>query len=166
MKEIYVAATTTGGLEDQVSPVFGRAPTFTVVEVEDGKILGASVIDNPLSECGGWGGNPRGPVHRGETPPRGFRRKLRSQRLRNPRWNRDRHGPSPRKNGSPGCGGLFSGQIGSVYPAPNGLWARNGPKMGRIPRSRPGLPWVRTGGHRFPAGTTFPLGKGAFGGET
>jgi len=48
MREIYVAATTTGGLEDQVSPVFGRAPTFTVVEVENGKILGASVMGNPF----------------------------------------------------------------------------------------------------------------------
>jgi predicted Fe-Mo cluster-binding NifX family protein len=56
MKEIYVAATTTGGLEDQVSPVFGRAPTFTVVEVEDGKILGASVIDNPFQNAAGGAG--------------------------------------------------------------------------------------------------------------
>lgn len=47
MSEIYVAATVTGGLDDQVSLVFGRAPTFTVVEVEDGKIIRASVIPNP-----------------------------------------------------------------------------------------------------------------------
>jgi len=56
MKEIYVAATTTGGLEGQVSPVFGRAPTFTVVEVENGKILGASVIDNPFRNTAGGAG--------------------------------------------------------------------------------------------------------------
>lgn len=47
MSEIYVAATVAGGLEDQVSQVFGRTPTFTVVEVEDGKISRASVIPNP-----------------------------------------------------------------------------------------------------------------------
>lgn len=47
MTENYIAATTAGGLEDQVSPVFGRTPTFTVVEVREGKIVGASVVPNP-----------------------------------------------------------------------------------------------------------------------
>lgn len=56
MKEIYIAATNRGGVDDQVSPVFGRARTFTVVEVEDGKILGASVVDNPFQGAPGGAG--------------------------------------------------------------------------------------------------------------
>lgn len=56
MKEIYVAATALGGLDDQVSSVFGRASTFTVVEVEDGKILGASVEENPFHNAPGGAG--------------------------------------------------------------------------------------------------------------
>ena len=47
MKEIFIAATDRGGLEDQVSPVFGRAPSFTVVTVEDGEVVGAEVVQNP-----------------------------------------------------------------------------------------------------------------------
>lgn len=47
MKLVLVAATQAGGPSDQVSPVFGRAPTFTVVTVEDGKIVGSEVIQNP-----------------------------------------------------------------------------------------------------------------------
>ncbi|MBC7317811.1 NifB/NifX family molybdenum-iron cluster-binding protein [Candidatus Bipolaricaulota bacterium] len=56
MKEIYVAATALGGLDDQISPVFGRASTFTVVEVEGGKILGASVVENPFHNAPGGAG--------------------------------------------------------------------------------------------------------------
>ena len=37
------------GLEDSVSEVFGRARTFTIVEVEDGRIRGARVMDNPAA---------------------------------------------------------------------------------------------------------------------
>lgn len=49
--KLKVAVATKGskGLKDEVSPVFGRAKTFTVVEVEDGKIKGAKVVDNPAS---------------------------------------------------------------------------------------------------------------------
>ncbi len=37
------------GLEDVVSEVFGRAKTFTVVDVEDDKVKSVQVIDNPAS---------------------------------------------------------------------------------------------------------------------
>ncbi|MCD5408515.1 NifB/NifX family molybdenum-iron cluster-binding protein [Candidatus Bipolaricaulota bacterium] len=47
MKLTFVTATQTGGLSDQVCPNFGRAPTFTVVTVEDGSIVGHAVIQNP-----------------------------------------------------------------------------------------------------------------------
>jgi len=51
MKEIFIAATDRGGLEDLVSPIFGRAPTFTLVEVEDGKIQDVQVISNPYKDA-------------------------------------------------------------------------------------------------------------------
>lgn len=51
-----VVATTEGGLDDQVSPVFGRAQTFTVVEVEGEEIKGASVIQNPYVNAPGGAG--------------------------------------------------------------------------------------------------------------
>jgi predicted Fe-Mo cluster-binding NifX family protein len=35
------------GLEDVVSEVFGKAKTFTIVDVEDGQIRNVRVIDNP-----------------------------------------------------------------------------------------------------------------------
>jgi predicted Fe-Mo cluster-binding NifX family protein len=38
-----------GGLEDSVSEVFGKAKTFTIVEVENGQIKNAHVIDNPAA---------------------------------------------------------------------------------------------------------------------
>jgi len=47
MRLVFVAATTRGGLSDEVSPVFGRAPTFTVVTVEDGEFKDVEVIPNP-----------------------------------------------------------------------------------------------------------------------
>jgi predicted Fe-Mo cluster-binding NifX family protein len=36
-----------GGLEDVVSDVFGRANTFTVVDIEKGAIRNVKVLDNP-----------------------------------------------------------------------------------------------------------------------
>ena len=39
-----VAISTDG---DAVSAHFGRCPCFTIVEVEDGKVIGREVIDNP-----------------------------------------------------------------------------------------------------------------------
>jgi len=35
------------GLEDVVSEVFGRAKTFTIVDIEDGEVKKVEVIDNP-----------------------------------------------------------------------------------------------------------------------
>jgi len=37
------------GLEDVVSGVFGKAKTFTIVEVENGQIKDVQVIDNPAA---------------------------------------------------------------------------------------------------------------------
>jgi predicted Fe-Mo cluster-binding NifX family protein len=37
------------GLEDTVSEVFGKAKTFTIVEVENGQIKNVHVIDNPAA---------------------------------------------------------------------------------------------------------------------
>jgi predicted Fe-Mo cluster-binding NifX family protein len=44
---IAVATDGKDGLEDTVSNVFGRAKTFTIVDVEDEKIIGVSVLENP-----------------------------------------------------------------------------------------------------------------------
>jgi len=41
---LKVAISTDG---DSVSAHFGRCPCFTVMEVEDGKVIGREVIDNP-----------------------------------------------------------------------------------------------------------------------
>jgi len=38
-----------GGLEDVISEVFGKAKTFTIVEVENGQIKNVRVIDNPAA---------------------------------------------------------------------------------------------------------------------
>ncbi|MDH5448360.1 MAG: NifB/NifX family molybdenum-iron cluster-binding protein [Candidatus Bathyarchaeota archaeon] len=50
MKKKFRIAVATNGkkrLEDNVSEVFGRANTFTMVEIEDGKIQVSKVIENP-----------------------------------------------------------------------------------------------------------------------
>jgi predicted Fe-Mo cluster-binding NifX family protein len=44
---IAVATDGKDGLEDAVSNVFGRAKTFTIVDVEAEKIIGVSVLENP-----------------------------------------------------------------------------------------------------------------------
>lgn len=51
MKRLRIAVPTKkhAGLEDSVSKVFGRAKTFTVVDVEDGKVKNVQVIDNPAA---------------------------------------------------------------------------------------------------------------------
>ena len=51
MDKIRIAIATKGyeGLEDTVSNVFGKAKTFTVVNVEDGEIKNVRVIDNPAT---------------------------------------------------------------------------------------------------------------------
>ena len=56
MTRIFVAATDSGGPGDLVFPNFGRAPTFTVVEVEGNEIKKATVIDNPYASAAGGAG--------------------------------------------------------------------------------------------------------------
>jgi len=43
-------STTSGGLEDKISEVFGRAESFTIVEVEDGEIKNVEVVKNEFAE--------------------------------------------------------------------------------------------------------------------
>lgn len=49
-------ATTRGGLDDAVSPVFGRCPTFTLVDVENGEIVSHEAIQNPYAGAAGGAG--------------------------------------------------------------------------------------------------------------
>lgn len=58
MAKYRIAVATNGedGLKDVVSNVFGRARTFTIVDVEDEKILDVNVLKNPaLSYAHGAG---------------------------------------------------------------------------------------------------------------
>ena len=50
------AATGAGGLDDAVSTVFARAPTFTIVDVENGEIKNTRVMQNPAASAGGGAG--------------------------------------------------------------------------------------------------------------
>jgi predicted Fe-Mo cluster-binding NifX family protein len=45
--KIAVPTKTHAGLEDTVSEVFGKAETFTIVEMENGKIICTHIVDNP-----------------------------------------------------------------------------------------------------------------------
>ena len=47
--KIAVPTKAYAGLEDVVSEVFGKAKTFTIVEVENGQIRNVHVIDNPAA---------------------------------------------------------------------------------------------------------------------
>ncbi len=49
MKEMRVAVATVRdkGLEDVVSPHFGHTKSFTIIEIEDGKVKTFEVISNP-----------------------------------------------------------------------------------------------------------------------
>ena len=51
MGKIRIAVPTKSheGLQASVSKVFGKAETFTIVDVEDGKIKEVQVIDNPAA---------------------------------------------------------------------------------------------------------------------
>ena len=46
-RRIAVATDGKNGLEDSVSNVFGRAKTFTIVDVEDERITNVSMLENP-----------------------------------------------------------------------------------------------------------------------
>jgi len=55
-RRIAVATDGKNGLDDTVSNVFGRAPTFTIVDAEDEKIISVRVLENPaLSYAHGAG---------------------------------------------------------------------------------------------------------------
>jgi predicted Fe-Mo cluster-binding NifX family protein len=51
MRKLKVAVPTKAyaGLEDTVSEVFGKAKTFTIVDVENGQVRKVRVIDNPAA---------------------------------------------------------------------------------------------------------------------
>jgi len=49
-------ATTKGGLDDQVSPFFGRCPIFTLVEAEGNGIKNAEIIQNEFAAAAGGAG--------------------------------------------------------------------------------------------------------------
>jgi predicted Fe-Mo cluster-binding NifX family protein len=46
---IAVATKTRAGLEDVVSEVFGKAKTFTIVDIEDGEFKNVQVVGNPAA---------------------------------------------------------------------------------------------------------------------
>ena len=49
-------ATTKGGLEDMVSPIFGRCPTYTFVEVEGKEIKNTEIVQNDFAQAAGGAG--------------------------------------------------------------------------------------------------------------
>jgi predicted Fe-Mo cluster-binding NifX family protein len=49
---IAIATKRQGGLEDVVSEVFGRANTFTILDVEKGAIKSVKVLENPAVSYG------------------------------------------------------------------------------------------------------------------
>jgi predicted Fe-Mo cluster-binding NifX family protein len=49
--KIAVASEGLAGLEDTVSKVFGRSPTFTIIDIEDGEIKGVKVKRNPSANA-------------------------------------------------------------------------------------------------------------------
>ncbi len=52
MKAVKVAIATKGnkGLKDEVSNVFGRAKTFTIVEMDNGEVKSVNVLGNPAAD--------------------------------------------------------------------------------------------------------------------
>ena len=51
-----VVATTKGGLDDEVCSTFGRAPTFTVIDVEGSEIAHSTVQPNEHAEASAGAG--------------------------------------------------------------------------------------------------------------
>ena len=51
MSTLRVAVATKGskGLDDEVSYEFGRAPAFTVIDIENNKVKNVKVVDNPAA---------------------------------------------------------------------------------------------------------------------
>ncbi len=58
MVKIAVATMGNKGLEDIVSPEFGHSRTFTLIELEDGKVVKVDVIENPAKNIA----HGRGPI--------------------------------------------------------------------------------------------------------
>jgi predicted Fe-Mo cluster-binding NifX family protein len=59
-KNLRVAVATTGnkGLEDEVSHEFGHTKTFTIIDIQDGKVKNVKVIENPAASLS----HGKGPV--------------------------------------------------------------------------------------------------------
>ena len=53
---IAFASAGSGGLDDTISSVFGRAPTFTIVDIENGEIKDVKTLENPASKLPGGAG--------------------------------------------------------------------------------------------------------------
>ncbi len=53
---ICIATSGPGGLGDYVSPVFGRCPSFTIIDLEQSKIKNVSVVQNFASFLGSGAG--------------------------------------------------------------------------------------------------------------
>lgn len=68
MSERLAVATGEGGLQDQVSAVFGRAPTFTLVELQDGTVTDASVLPNPHKDAPSGAGIQAAQLVAGKAP--------------------------------------------------------------------------------------------------
>ncbi len=49
-------STTSGGLDDKVSEVFGRAVSFTIVDIENGDVKNVEVVRNDFAVRGGGAG--------------------------------------------------------------------------------------------------------------
>jgi len=47
--KVAIATISDKGLNDQVSPVFAKAKTFTVVEIEDNKVRDVKILQNPAA---------------------------------------------------------------------------------------------------------------------
>ncbi len=56
--KIAIATLGDKGLQDTVSPEFGHSKTFTIVEIEDGKVKNVEVMNNPAEGLT----HKRGPV--------------------------------------------------------------------------------------------------------
>ena len=55
-ERIVFATQGPGGLDDIVSPVFGRCPTFTIVDIDNGQVINVTVQQNPaMNAIGGAG---------------------------------------------------------------------------------------------------------------
>ncbi len=45
-----------GGLEDNIYPRFGRAPTFTIIDIEEKQVKDVKIIENPGYRASGGAG--------------------------------------------------------------------------------------------------------------